>query len=187
MAQLDDLPTELLLSVAHLLASDSRPIRFRLHDLCSIASTSRRHRGITQEALHHPIVIRAPVVKLDADGHHTMESLNPPRVALLCRTLIERSDLADKVRSLQVYVCDYQTCDSFPARVKEIWRIIAQIGGDIPIPSHEQHLELLDEIDEIRGDCQPGCDCEWQEIIDLCKGHLVPANFPWATTAFLDK
>jgi hypothetical protein len=187
MSQLDDLPDELLLNVAHLLANDSRPIRFRLHDLCSFTLTSKRHRGIVQEVLHHSITIRAPVVKVDAEGYQTIESLDPPRIALLCRTLLERPDLAVKARILRVYVWDHQTHNLCPANVNDIWGRITQIGSGFRMPTYEKHLDLLDEIDEIREDCPPECACEWQEIFALCKRHLVPAKFPWATPAFLDQ
>jgi hypothetical protein len=68
MPQLDDLPDELLLNVAYQLAHDSRPIRFRLHDLCSFTLTSKKYRGIVQEVLHHSIVIKEPVAKPNVEG-----------------------------------------------------------------------------------------------------------------------
>jgi hypothetical protein len=77
MAQLDDFPNELLLNIAHQLADDSRPTLFRFHDLCSFTLASRKDRGIVQEALHHSVVIRAPVTKPNARGGNNIEPLDP--------------------------------------------------------------------------------------------------------------
>jgi hypothetical protein len=59
-------------------------------------------------------------------------------------------------------------------------------GWQLTIDAEEYNDILSDEIDEMRKEFLVGCDCEWQQIITLCKTHLVPAKFPWAISDFLD-
>jgi hypothetical protein len=104
MTQLDDIPNELLLNIANQFVDGPQPIRQAQHDLCSLALSSRHYKAIAQEVLHSSVAIRAPAVEACLSNTQMAKPVGLSRIALLCRTLLRRPDLAKKVRQLHVFV-----------------------------------------------------------------------------------
>jgi hypothetical protein len=75
MITLYNLPDELLLPILD---------DFDSQDLDNLSKTSRRFRGIAQEALHREVIITRPLSK----------------IPVLIRSMVERPDLARRVRTL---------------------------------------------------------------------------------------
>ncbi|KAH7091449.1 hypothetical protein FB567DRAFT_274737 [Paraphoma chrysanthemicola] len=149
MVQLGDIPTEVLLKIAEKLANDPCHARYSQHNLCKLALTSRKLRPVAQEALHRSIVVRTldPSDVRDDRG----QSCFPARTALLCRTLLERKDLAEKVRCLQLV----------------LW-------GE---GSKNLNLRHTDG----KTQCGIQCSPRWIELMSLCRAHILSESVPWAT------
>lgn len=86
MNQLSHLPCELLLQI-----SLNTSTRDSDNDTCNLALVSRKFRSIAQEALHTSVLIR--------DSKDKIECF---RMGYLVRTLIERPDLARRVKELEI-------------------------------------------------------------------------------------
>lgn len=97
MAELENLPDELLLDIA---------LRLQPPDLKDLALTARKFRDIAQEALHTSISLRK----------YSQSLLE------LLRTLVQRPDLAKKVRSLQITgYCGVQPIYRLAIIYEECW------------------------------------------------------------------
>ena len=94
MAQLTNLPDELLLKIAGCIRS---PDYSSEQSICNLALASRRFRPIAQEALHRHVRIPEP---------QWSEEAGPRRLGLLARTLVECPHLAQYVKVLDVHAVD---------------------------------------------------------------------------------
>lgn len=154
MTQLDDFPSEILLNVASHIADGLRHIRYRQRDLCNLALAARKYRPIGQEELHRSVVVRTlePPSAIEDLG----SSCYPARTALLCRTLLERTDLARKVYRLQIVV----------------W-------GD-----GSRNLNLSE--DNVNTCCGHMCNQRWQDTYSLFRAHVLSEKAAWAPSHVRD-